>query len=250
MILFLTYHKVVRQAEVKPEFYTIRAEHLERQLELLSRSGFEPLLPQELLRHREQPKPSYVLSFDDATQDHYEVVLPVLARYKQRAIFFVPTSKLDRAGYLRTETVRKMSQEGHVIGSHSHEHRRLDWMVEEDIREQLQLSQNILGQITGERPAIFAPPGGYITRRVRAMAVEAGIRVIRTMKWGYNPDPDLVSLDCIPVNRHLTEMEFRRILEFRNIAMMYRGKQIAKKLMPSRLYEKVRGFLFGLVGRD
>jgi len=76
------------------------------------------------------------------------------------------------------------------------------------------------------------------------------MRVIRTMKWGYNPDPDLASLDCIPVNRHLTEMEFRRILEFRNIALMYRGKQIAKKLMPSKIYETVRGFLFGLLRRD
>jgi len=175
--------------------------------------------------------------------------MPVLARYKQRAIFFVPTSKLDRAGYLRTETVRKMSQEGHVIGSHSHEHRRLDWMVEEDIRVQLQLSQKIVGQITGERTLIFAPPGGYITPRVRDIAVETGMRVIRTMKWGYNPDPDFVSLDSIPVNRHLTEMEFRRILEFRSMAMMYRGKQIAKRIMPSKLYETVRAFLFGLVGR-
>ena len=250
MILFLTYHKVVRQPEVKPGFYTIRAEQLERQLELLARSGFEPLAPQKLLHDKQPQERSYVLSFDDGTQDHYEVVMPVLARYKQKAIFFVPTSKLDRPGYLRTDTVRKMSQAGHLIRSHSHEHRRLDWMVEEDIRVQLQLSRKIVGQITGENPAIFAPPGGYITRKVRALAQEEGMGVIRTMRWGYNRDPDLVSLDCIPVNRHLTELEFRRILEFRNIAMMYRGKQIAKKLMPSKLYETVRAILFGLVGRD
>src|SRR6266481_2681222 len=242
MILFLTYHKVVRQAEVKPEFYTIRAERLERQLELLARSGFQPISPKELAQPGAKPERSYVLSFDDGTQDHYDFVLPVLARYNQQAIFFVPTSKLDRSGYLQTRTLKKMSEAGHVIGSHSHEHRRLDGMVEEDIRVQLQLSQNIIRQITGERPTLFAPPGGYITSKVRAIAVEAGMLVIRTMKWGYNPKPNLVSLDCIPVNRHLAEMEFRRILEFRNIAMMYRGKQIAKKLMPSKLYETVRGF--------
>ncbi len=249
MILFLTYHKVVREGEPRPDFYTIRAEQLERQLELLGRSGFKPLFPQKLLQRRERSQRSYVLSFDDGTQDHYDVVMPVLARYRQKAIFFVPTSKLDRAGYLRTETVRKMSREGHTIGSHSHEHRRLDWMVEEDIRVQLQLSHKILSEITGMPPIIFAPPGGYITPRVRQLAVETGLRVIRTMKWGYNPDPDFASLDCIPVNRHLTEMEFRRILEFQSMAMIYRSKQIAKKLIPAKLYETVRGFLFGLVGR-
>jgi len=250
MILFLTYHKVVREKEVKPGFYTIRADQLERQLELLARSGFQPLQPQKLLDFKGSSTPAYVLSFDDGTQDHYDVVMPVLARYKQRAIFFVPTAKLNRPGYLRTETVKTMSHQGHVIGSHSHEHRRLDWLVEEDIRVQLELSQQIVGQITGQRPIIFAPPGGYVTRRVREVAIETGMRVIRTMKWGYNPRPDFVSLDCIPVNRHLTEMEFTRLLEFRNMAMIYRGKQIAKKLMPSKLYETAREFLFGLVGRN
>ena len=33
MILFLTYHKVLREPGLKPEFYTVRADQLERQLE-------------------------------------------------------------------------------------------------------------------------------------------------------------------------------------------------------------------------
>jgi len=250
MILFLTYHKVVRERPAKPEFYTVRAEQLERQLELLARSGFEPLDPHRLLDYKDSSKRTYVLSFDDGTQDHYEVVMPVLARYKQKAIFFVPTAKLDGPGYLNAGTVKQMSLAGHVIGCHSHEHRRLDRLMEEDVRVQLELSQQILGRITGKPPVIFAPPGGYIVPRVRDVAVETGMRIIRTMKWGYNMHAHLASLDCIPINRHLTEMEFNRILEFRNMALMYRGKQIAKKLMPSKLYEKVRARLFSLVGRN
>jgi peptidoglycan/xylan/chitin deacetylase (PgdA/CDA1 family) len=249
MILILTYHKVVREVQGRPKFYTIRADQLERQLELLAGGGFESLSPEQLVDHKDPSRNAYILSFDDGTEDHYEVVMPVLARYKQRAIFFVPTAKIDRPGYLQSETIQKMSRAGHVIGSHSHEHSRMDWLVEEDIRVQLELSQQRLSQITGQPPLIFAPPGGYITRKVRDTAIDLGIRAIRTMKWGYNPHPDFVSLDCIPVNRHLTEMEFTRILEFRDMALLYRGKQITKKLLPMKLYESVRESLFGMVGR-
>jgi peptidoglycan/xylan/chitin deacetylase (PgdA/CDA1 family) len=162
MILFLTYHKVVREPEARAEFYTIRAEQLERQLELLARSGLEPIAPHQLRDNKGPSRNTYILSFDDGTQDHFDVVLPILARYKLRGIFFVPTAKLDRPGYLRAETVKALSRAGHAIGCHSHEHRRLDWMMEEDIRVQLELSQQILGRITGEPPVIFAPPGGLI----------------------------------------------------------------------------------------
>src|SRR5438874_10996680 len=99
MILFLTYHQVIQGTEAAPAFYTIRAELLERQLELLARSGFQPLSPEELPDYRPGPNPACVLSFDDGTEDHHDVVLPLLSRYKWRAIFFVPTAKLNRDGH-------------------------------------------------------------------------------------------------------------------------------------------------------
>src|SRR6266700_3879170 len=49
MILFLTYHKVLRGVESTPEFYTVRAEQLQRHLEMLGQSGLRPLALRELL---------------------------------------------------------------------------------------------------------------------------------------------------------------------------------------------------------
>ena len=168
MILILTYHKVLGRPETKPDFYSIKADGLERQLGLLAESGFRPLQPEELLSYKPETKPAYLLSFDDGTRDHYEVVLPLLARYKSRGIFFVPTAKLDREGYLSSEAVQEMSRLGQAIGLHSHEHRRLDNLNEEDIRVQMQISQQTLEKLTGARPTLFAPPGGFINSRVRA----------------------------------------------------------------------------------
>ena len=184
--------------------------------------------------------PACFLSFDDGTLDHLEIVLPLLERFKCRSLFFVPTSKLNRSGYLRTQDLQVFSRAGHAIGSHSHEHRRLDRLPEEDVRVQMELSQQILGGALGERPLFFAPPGGFTSPTVSRVASECGLRAIRTMRWGFNHRFDLRSLECIPLHQRTTEAEFRRILRGRGRRFTYAGKQLVKKLIPSRLYESLR----------
>lgn len=246
MILVLTYHKVLRGPDPESGFYTIKAGQLERHLELLAQSGLDALSPEKLVGLEMPSQEAYILSFDDGTVDHYEVVLPLLVRYGCRAIFFVPTSKLDRPDYLTSKRVTEISRAGQTIGLHSHEHRRLDWLGEEDIRVQMQLSRQIIRDLTGERSLFFAPPGGYIDRRVRDIALESGIRIIRTTRWGYNQPLDLAALQCIQVNGHFTEREFRRTLEFRSHSgMLYAAKQITKKIVPTRTYIWLRRNILG-----
>ena len=60
MILVLTYHKVLRGPDPESEFYTIRAEHLARQLESLAQGGFRALAPEELLLTRAPLPPTPV----------------------------------------------------------------------------------------------------------------------------------------------------------------------------------------------
>ena len=244
MILFLTYHKVVRSSESEKEFYTTTAEEFERELESLARSDLQPLAPQELLNHKPGLPPAYILSFDDGTEDHQKVVLPLLQGRKRKAIFFVPTAKLNRPGYLQPEAVRELSQAGHAVGLHGHEHRRLDRLTEEEIRVQFELSQNIIGELTGARPVFFAPPGGYSDGRVRELAREAGVQATRTMRWGYNRKPNFTALECIPLNRYLGENQFGQILKFQRKNYLYSAKELGKKLMPLRFYECLRDFLF------
>lgn len=246
MTLVLTYHKVLRVADAGSGFYTISAEQLERHLELLAQSGLLALAPEKLAGLESSAQRACLLTFDDGTADHYEVVLPLLARYDCRAVFFVPSARLDRPGYLTSKQVTEMSRAGQTIGLHSHEHRRLDSLAEEQIRAQMDLSRKIIAGLTGESPLFFAPVGGFINRRLRDIALDSGVRVIRTMQWGYNQKLDLAALQCIPVNRHFTEARFRQVLEFRRrSAMLYAAKEITKKVMPSRTYESLRRMVFG-----
>jgi len=249
MILVLTYHKVLHGPDPEAEFYTIQAEQLEHQIELLTQAGFHTLAPEDLLGSKPPPKAACLLCFDDGTADHYDVVLPLLARRRCRGVFFTPTAKLDRPGYLTSKQVTELGRAGQTIGAHSHEHRRLDWLGEEDIRVQMQVSCRIIGDLVGAPPVFFAPPGGFFNPVVRNIALESDIRVIRVMQWGYNEVLDLTSLQCVPVNRHFTDAEFRRVLELRRRPALYAAKQITKKLIPSRAYESLRRTVFGHLQR-
>jgi peptidoglycan/xylan/chitin deacetylase (PgdA/CDA1 family) len=191
-----------------------------------------------------------VLSFDDATLDHFEVVKPVLERLSCRGLFFVPTAKLDRSGRLNSDQVRELGTSGHTIGSHSHEHARLDRLPEEDIRVQLELSQQKITQLRGTPPLFFAPPGGFYNPLIRNVASETGFSVVRTMKWGYNRHLDLAALECVPINRFLTDADFCRLLSGRNMQLAYQAKQVTKRLVPARLYGQLRSVVFGLTGRN
>jgi len=250
MILVLTYHKVVRGPEEHPEFYSIRAEQLERHIELLHEKNFRILPPGGLLNREAQSGSSCVLTFDDGTLDHFEVVKPVLERLSCRGLFFVPTARLDQAGKLSSDQVRELGASGHTIGSHSHEHARLDRLPEEDIRVQLEVSQQKVAQLIGTPALFFAPPGGFYNPLIRNIALETGFSVIRTMRWGYNRHLDLAELECVPINRFLTESDFCRLLSGRNMQLAYQAKQMTKRLVPDRVYGQLRSVVFGLTGRN
>lgn len=250
MILFLTYHKVLRDTQSEPEFYTVSSQQFEKHLDMLAHAGLRAMSIKELTEEEnssdskfstgtKQPVP-FLLSFDDGTLDHYEVVLPILAKAKRSASFFVPTSKLNRPGYLTSAMVHDMAQKGHTIGLHGHEHRRLDELGDEDIRVQMDASRKILADLTGASPVVFAPPGGFMNQRVQTLAGEAGVRAIRTMRWGYNRRVDLMALQCIPLNCSSDEKQFQQLLELRSQAAAYAMKQIARALMPKPIYERVR----------
>lgn len=244
MILVLTYH-IIRAAGglLTSDFYTISETQLEKQLAAVRRAGRTCLNPAALLDKGFSDR-IFVLTFDDGTLDHFEVVAPVLEKADCRAVFFVPTSKIDRKGYLTHAQVRALSEQGHTIGVHSHDHRRLDQSTDSEIREQLKKSAGILQEITGRTTPFFAPPGGYINPRLHDVAVDLGFKVIRTMKWGYNKNLDLTALETIPINGNMGEDKFDKILQFREFGLMYAGKESLKAFLPMRTYELLRKLIF------
>ncbi len=252
MILFLTYHAVATGGESRArDFYTVTREQFERHFDLLSCSGRQCLSPTTLREGKPIEKHHFILSFDDATADHAEIVRPVLSKRGWKAAFFVPTAKLNKPGYLTNGEVRDLIAEGHTIGLHSHEHRRLDLLSDDQLREQMGRSQGILADLIGQKPWLFAPPGGFLNEHIREVALGFEVDAIRTMCWGYNEKLDLTSIETIPINRYTDDRKFQRIVEARHRRRIaYAGKQALKVIVPSRAYEQMRALLFKLSGRN
>lgn len=250
MILCLTYHKVVGGTVNSDEdFYTVTADDLTQQIKEALAAGFTPLDFDQLRKRNVDEGKKFLLTFDDGTADHYDIVWPLLKRLGQRAIFFVPTAKLNRPGYLTDVQTTELSAAGQIIGCHSHEHKRLDTLSPEEINTQLETSCKTLTRLTGNAPWIFAPPGGFISQQVRDAAQSMGMEIIRTMKWGFNRTPDFGSLETAPLNRHTTHSKFLAILQGKQPRFLYFGKQVAKAIIPLRTYERVRSWMFKL-GRN
>ena len=244
MIHFLTYHKVSAGPDGDTDFYTVTRSQFSQHLQSLAANGFTPLQPAQLAEGTNPSGKQFVLSFDDGTADHFEIVLPALQQFNLRGIFFVPTAKLNRSGYLTDTRVRELADAGQVIGCHSHEHKRLDTLGETKLLHQLRTSCEKLEQITGSPVWAFAPPGGFTNAAVRSGALRVGLKLIRTMRWGFNRRLDFTNLETIPVNRHTNERQFQKILEGKQPHLLYFGKQAAKALMPAQTYERLRGWIF------
>jgi peptidoglycan/xylan/chitin deacetylase (PgdA/CDA1 family) len=251
MILVFTYH-VVDGTDGKRarDFYTVQTEQMERHCDALAATGGRGISCASLRQANSPAGGDFILTFDDATADHATTVAPLLARRGWTAAFFVPTAKLNQPGYLTDAQVRELAQAGHDIGFHSHEHRRLDLAPDDQMREQISRSQQIIGDLIGERPRLFAPPGGFMNEHLREVALGFGVEVIRTMRWGYNRTLDLTALETVPINRHTDDAKFQKILQIRRTNCMYFGKQAMKALVPTRTYERMRNLLFKLARRN
>lgn len=245
MILVLTYHMVRdTPAGETPNFYTVSGAQLDRQLGLLHAGGFSCLKIEELLRSGTGSGRPFMLTFDDGTLDHYEVVFPLLEKHHCQGVFFIPTAKLNQPGHLTNAQVQELAAAGHAIGLHSHEHRRLDLMPDEEVRRQIALSQKIIFDLTGSNPVLFVPPGGFVNERIRKIGANLGVQVMRTMRWGYNRKLDLMALETVPINHYITDRKFLKQLESRNQPLLYTGKEALKRLIPLPAYEWVRKAIF------
>jgi peptidoglycan/xylan/chitin deacetylase (PgdA/CDA1 family) len=189
----LTLHRVVDAPELRHD---------------LSWDGFVALL--DLLAARKLPvstdlhpdsgEPgSVVLTFDDGTEDHLRVARELAARGLP-AIFFVPVGRLGEASRLAPEDVRALVQLGHLVGSHTVDHRRLSTLGEAELERQLVESKARLEALAGVEVDYFAPPGGIGHPSLPRALEAAGYAVSRSTRWGlYRASDHRFEVPCLPV---------------------------------------------------
>lgn len=129
-----------------------------------------------------------LLTFDDGGQSALYAA-EALARRGWRGHFFVITSRIGDPGFLTAQDIRQLSQDGHVVGSHTHTHpsffRELSW---ERMTEEWRTSVDHLSQLLGKPVLSASVPGGDLSYGVVWSAIECGIRSLFTSEPTTEPE--------------------------------------------------------------
>lgn len=110
--------------------------------------------------------------------------LDLLREHQAPAAFFVTGDYAAK----NPDLVMRMAAEGHQVGTHGETHRSFPQLSEAEMRRELALSSEKIGQLTGIKPRYFRPPSGSFNQRVLSLAYEMGYT---TVFWSLSyPDWD------------------------------------------------------------
>ena len=209
MFLVLTYHRVVEGAAGISDFFDVTSAELSRHVELAKECWGACLDPAALMRTDcAKGKRGFVITFDDGTVDHLRVAAPVLERHGVRGVFFVSTALIGQPGYMTTEECVELQSRGHWIENHSHDHLQLASLTRSEVEQQLaEAGRQLDGRGIG-KCKFLAVPGGYSSDEVIAAAKATGVRLLRTLVWGYNLRFDPYRIESITINRQTSGRAF------------------------------------------
>jgi peptidoglycan/xylan/chitin deacetylase (PgdA/CDA1 family) len=97
------------------------------------------------------------LTFDDGPNDPHTLhLLDVLAEQNITATFFV----IGRYAAQRPDILRRITQEGHVIGNHTYSHPNLIFCSTSRVRREIDDCAKAISDAVGEHSNLFRPPFG------------------------------------------------------------------------------------------
>jgi len=187
----------------------------EEQMKYLSENGYTYLFPEEIHDSDAHEKP-ILITFDDGYRCNYTEAFPILLKYNVKVAIFLITDRIGepdtpgRIAKLTKEQIAEMSDSGLVqFYSHMHSHRNLVTLTAEEIREEIEMSNAIIQELTGRTPRVICyPGGGYNDEVLDIMREHFDIGFATTMPGGERNmlqlTRPLVTNDMEEFKKHIT----------------------------------------------
>ncbi|NLZ94436.1 MAG: polysaccharide deacetylase family protein [Bacteroidales bacterium] len=119
----LCYHRI---EDGRDDIYSVSPAIFASHLQILSDSGYNSVLPDELynylVHNTTLPDKPFIISFDDSRTEHYTISTPELEKRNFKGVFFIMTVTNNKKNYLSTDEIVELSDRGHSIGLHSWDH--------------------------------------------------------------------------------------------------------------------------------
>jgi polysaccharide deacetylase family protein (PEP-CTERM system associated) len=157
---------------------------------------------------------------DDREDQVVESTMPILDlldKYDMKATFFV----LGIVAEEHPDLVRIIYEKGHEIASQAYSHKRLHHLSDDEVRDEVEKSVNVLEAITGEKPLGFRAPSFSMdnsTKQALEVLMQYGFKYdasVFPVKTNLYGEPRAPRYPYRPALHDLTETdESRGIIEF------------------------------------
>ena len=147
--------------------------------------------------------PKIALTFDDGPSAVWTpALLDGLKERGVKATFFLIGENADK----NPEIVKRMAEEGHLIGNHTYHHVELIKVSENEARLELADTSAVIVRITGKEPEYMRPPFGTWQRKL-----EQDIQMLPVL-WTIDPLDWTTENQAEIVNKVVTEAEENDII--------------------------------------
>jgi peptidoglycan/xylan/chitin deacetylase (PgdA/CDA1 family) len=183
--------------------YIMPIDNFKDQMKVLHDSGYHTILPDQLYDYLVygSPLPTHpvMLTYDDTDEDQYTVAKPVMDQYGYKGVFFIMTVSIGKNHYMSKDQIRELSQAGHVIGSHTWDHKNVKKYEEADYVTQIEKPTKQLREITGKKIDYFAYPFGLWRPEAIPHLKEHGFRAAFQLYAPNDPNDPLYTIRRIIV---------------------------------------------------
>ena len=247
-LVYLMYHELELPSRTlcqdEPGYvrYIVSISDFRAQMQAVKEAGLRGMSVREALSKPEGP--GVVITFDDGCETDLIAAAPLLHELGFNATFYVTVGFLDRRGYLSRAQLRRLSDLGFDVGSHSITHPYLTDLKQDQLAHEISGSKLELEQITGRPIEHFSCPGGRWDARVAATARQAGYRSVATSRAEANSTAtDAFRLGRVAVMRGTNLATFQTHTKGHDLWRL-RFKDSArasiKRLLGNAVYDRLR----------
>jgi peptidoglycan/xylan/chitin deacetylase (PgdA/CDA1 family) len=166
-ILSLMYH---RFDENKYPSTNIQMDIFKKQIKIIKKLKYNFYDPKSLEKNFTTPKikKKILITIDDAFSSFYEIAWPYLKKEKIPFILFVSTETVGKNGYMTWDQIKELEKEtGVYIGNHSHTHKYLVDLKNEDFIADINTASKIFKNKLGYNPIFFSYPFGEYSSLIK-----------------------------------------------------------------------------------
>ena len=177
----LMYHALTDDTSAPPgaDFhYAVTRSKFRQHLELVRKMGFSAssvasILASKQNSSRDATAGQIAFTFDDGHESNAAAAADLLA-ISGSADLFINSSMVGQRNYLDWHALSDLAKAGISIQSHSHTHRYLDELSQNEIKIELAISKREIEDHVGVAVTLFAPPGGRMKKCVSGIAQGLG----------------------------------------------------------------------------